>query len=77
MIIEPEQTVFEGDTSTFTVGVELWLIVTPIEFEEADVFVAHEYVVPITHVTRSLFERLMVEYEELLVPTLVPFTFHW
>jgi hypothetical protein len=73
----PEQIVLPGSAAILTEGVTVGLTVTVMAFEVAVAGLAHASVDVITTVTISPFDNALFEYVALLVPTLLPFNFHW
>ena len=71
----PEQTGFE-EAATLTLTGKFGFTVMLIEFEVAGLPVAQEAFEVRTHVTALLFAKVVVVKVLLLVPALVPFTFH-
>ncbi len=72
----PEQIVVV-DELTDTLAAKFGLTVMVILFELAGEPVAQVAFEVITALTTSLFAKLLLVYVLLLVPTLLPFNFHW
>lgn len=73
----PAQMVLPGLAAMFTDGVTLLLtdiVIAPLVAVAGD---AQEALLVITQVTMSPFNSVAFVYVVLLVPTLVPFSFHW
>lgn len=72
----PEQMVVPGDALTVTLGVTFGDTVIVTEFEVAGLPETQGKLEVITHVTTSLLVKVDEVNVVLLVPTLLPFTFH-
>ena len=66
-----------ADEATLTLAVTVGVITIVIALEVAGLPVTQLAFEVITHVTVFPFESVVLVYVEELVPTFVPFTFHW
>ena len=73
----PEQIAPAGTAAILTLTGKFGFTVMVIAFEVAGLPVGQVAFEVSTHVTISLFDSAAFVYVVLLLPTLVPFSFHW